>query len=159
MEYLKKLESENKINLSQASFLLPRADIAPQLLEKELEKLGAKVNNVEAYRIEPVKLEAEMLELLLNDELDLLTFTSSSTVENFISGVEKLIENQNQILEFETAEKISDQQLWRQLKEIPIACIGPVTADKAGDYGLNVKISAAEYTLEGLFTAILKYYS
>ncbi|SHM82870.1 uroporphyrinogen-III C-methyltransferase [Halanaerobium congolense] len=159
LEYLKKLESENKINLSQASFLLPRADIAPQLLEKELKKLGAKVNNVEAYRTEPVKLEAEMLELLLNDELDLLTFTSSSTVENFISGVEKLIENQNQILEFETAEKISDQQLWRQLKEIPIACIGPVTADKAGDYGLNVKISAAEYTLEGLFTAILKYYS
>ncbi|TDO92158.1 uroporphyrinogen III methyltransferase/synthase [Halanaerobium saccharolyticum] len=159
LEYLEKLESENKINLNQASFLLPRADIAPQLLEEELKKLGAKVNNVEAYRTEPVKLEAEIFELLLNNELDLLTFTSSSTVENFVGGIEKLIENKNQILELETAEKISDQQIWRQLKGIPAACIGPVTADKARDYGLNVKIAAAEYTIEGLFAAIFKYYS
>ncbi|RAK10568.1 uroporphyrinogen III methyltransferase/synthase [Halanaerobium saccharolyticum] len=156
LEYLKKFEGENKINFNQSSFLLPRADIAPQLLEEELKKLGAEVNNVEAYRTESVKLEAEILELLLNEELDLLTFTSSSTVENFISGLEKLIENKN--LELEAAEKISNQQIWQQLKEIPTACIGPVTAEKAEEYGLNLKITAAEYTIEGLFAAILKYY-
>lgn len=156
LAYLKKLQSEGEIDLKLASFLLPRADIAPQLLEKELKKLGAEVNNVEAYRTESVNLEVEVLELIQNDELDLLTFTSSSTVENFISGVEKLIKNKED-LENKSAE-IKQNEIWQQLKEIPAACIGPVTADKARDYGLNLKITAAEYTIEGLFAAVLKYY-
>ncbi|PTV92853.1 uroporphyrinogen III methyltransferase/synthase [Halanaerobium saccharolyticum] len=88
LNYLKQLQGEGKINLSQASFLLPRADIAPQLLEEELKALGAEVNNVEAYRTEAVALEPEVLELIKNSDLDLLTFSSSSTVENFISGLD-----------------------------------------------------------------------
>jgi uroporphyrinogen III methyltransferase/synthase len=158
LNYLKNLQSEGEIDLSQASFLLPRADIAPQLLEEELKKLGAEVNNIEAYRTEAVNLEAEVMELIQNEELDLLTFTSSSTVENFIGGIEKLIENQNEDLESDSSE-VNKKEIWKQLKEIPAACIGPVTAEKAVEYGLNHKITAAEYTIEGLFAAILKYYS
>ncbi|OEG63214.1 MAG: uroporphyrinogen-III C-methyltransferase [Halanaerobium sp. MDAL1] len=159
LAYLKKLESEAEINLSQASFLLPRADIAPQLLEKELKKLGAEVNNVEAYRTEAVKLDSEVLKLIQNKELNLLTFTSSSTVENFINGLEKLIQTQNNVKKDAAVENSRQQEFWQQLKEIPAACIGPVTADKAREYGLNVKITASEYTIEGLFAGILKYYS
>jgi uroporphyrinogen III methyltransferase/synthase len=158
LNYLKNLQSEGEIDLSQASFLLPRADIAPQLLEEELKKLGAEVNNIEAYRTEAVNLEAEVMELIQNEELDLLTFTSSSTVENFIGGIEKLIENQNEDLESDSSE-VNKKEIWKQLKEIPAACIGPVTAEKAVEYGLNHKITAAEYTIEGLFAAILNYYS
>lgn len=158
LAYLKKLQSEDKINLSQTSFLLPRADIAPQLLESELKKLGAEVNNIEAYRTEAVELEAEVLELIQKKKIDLLTFTSSSTVDNFIRGVEKLIENQNRGLENDPTDDINRDQIWQQLKEIPTACIGPVTAERAKEYGLNLKITAAEYTIEGLFAAILEYY-
>ena len=158
LKYLKQLESENKIRLSQASFLLPRADIAPQLLEEELKKMGAEVENVEAYRTEAVGLKEDLLQQLQREELDLLTFTSSSTVENFISGLEKLIKSQNKFSKNDLNE-IEEQKLWQQLKEIPAACIGPVTAEKAEEYGLNVKITAAEYTIEGLFAAVLNYYS
>jgi uroporphyrinogen III methyltransferase/synthase len=158
LNYLKKMENENKINLAQASFLLPRADIAPQLLEEELENMGAEVNNVETYKTESVDLKAEIIDLIKNEELDLLTFTSSSTVDNFISGIEKIIKNQNKNLGNKSAE-IDQKNFKKQLKNIPTACIGPVTADQAKKYGLNVQITAAEYTIEGLFEAILKYYS
>jgi len=122
LNYLKNLQSEGEIDLSQASFLLPRADIAPQLLEEELKKLGAEVNNIEAYRTEAVNLEAEVMELIQNEELDLLTFTSSSTVENFIGGIEKLIENQNEDLESDSSE-VNKKEIWKQLKEIPAAVL------------------------------------
>jgi len=157
LDYLRKLQSKGEINLKQASFLLPRADIAPKILEEELINMGAKVKNVEAYKTEAVEMEVEILDLLKNDDLDLLTFTSSSTVDNFIIGLEKLIKNQNEFLENDSKE-IDQQKLWQQLKEIPAACIGPVTANQAKKYGLNVKITAAEYTIEGLFDVILKYY-
>ena len=154
LSYLKELDSRKEISLNQASFLLPRADIAPQLLEEELKKLGADVNNIEAYRTESVDIDLEVLELIKNDELDLLTFTSSSTVDNFISGLEKIIKNE--VDREKNSGESNQQELWRQLKEIPAACIGPVTAEKAREYGLNVKITAAEYTIEGLFAAILE---
>ena len=158
LNYLKNLQKEGKINFSQASFLLPRSNIAPQLLEEELKKLGAEVNNVEAYRTKSVDLNSDILDLIQNKELDLLTFTSSSTVENFIDGIEKLIEIQNKDLEDGSTE-INKKEIWQLLKGIPTACIGPVTAEKAEEYGLNLKITASEYTIEGLFTAVLKYYS
>lgn len=158
LNYLKKLQNEGEIELDQASFLLPRADIAPKLLEKELKSLGAEVNNVEAYRNEIVDLNPEILELIQNKELDLLTFTSSSTVDNFISGIEKLIENKNEKLKNDSTE-INKKEIWQLLKKIPTACIGPITAEQAEKYGLNLEITASEYTIEGLFAAILKYYS
>jgi uroporphyrinogen III methyltransferase/synthase len=157
LDYLRKLQSKGEINLKQASFLLPRADIAPKILEEELRNMGAKVKNVEAYKTEAVEMEVEILDLLKNDDLDLLTFTSSSTVDNFIIGLEKLIKSQNELLENDSKE-IDQKKLWQRLKEIPAACIGPVTANQAKKYGLNVKITAAEYTIEGLFDEILKYY-
>jgi len=158
LNYLKELQSENKINLSQASFLLPRADIAPQLLEAELKKMGALVNNVEAYRTEAVALEPEVLEQIKNQDIDLLTFTSSSTVENFVSALKELINSQKHNWE-NSSEQLKKEEFWQQLKEIPAVCIGPVTAAEAEKYGLNVQITAAEYTIEGLFAAILEYYS
>jgi uroporphyrinogen III methyltransferase/synthase len=156
LEYLEKLESIGKINFKDASFLLPRADIAPQLLEKELKKRGSKVNNVEAYRTKAVSLDKNVLNLIQKADLDLLTFTSSSTIDNFIKGLEQLIKAENQQKD---SLKINRSKIFKQLKKIPTACIGPVTAERAKDYGLNLKIAAEEYTIEGLFTAILKYYS
>ncbi|WP_258222421.1 uroporphyrinogen-III synthase [Halanaerobium saccharolyticum] len=73
-------------------------------------------------------------------------------------GLDKLLKSRNQNLENNSA-AISKEELWQQLEEIPAACIGPVTAAKAEEYGLNVKITAAEYTIEGLFAAISAYYS
>ncbi|MBU1162816.1 MAG: uroporphyrinogen-III synthase, partial [Proteobacteria bacterium] len=76
---------------------------------------------------------------LKEDTIDLITFTSSSTVKNFKALLPDNI--------FET-----------QLKDITIACIGPITAETARDLGFNVNIVANSFTIPGLCEAILDYY-
>jgi uroporphyrinogen III methyltransferase/synthase len=68
-----------------------------------------------------------------------ITFTSSSTVENFIRLLEG--EDPNQILQ-----------------EVIIACIGPITARTAIDNGLQVDIVSSEFTIPGLVAAIVRFY-
>ncbi|MGI6066738.1 MAG: uroporphyrinogen-III synthase, partial [Bacillota bacterium] len=77
-----------------------------------------------------------LLEWLANGEIDIITFTSSSTVQNFI----KILEKENIPL----------------LKQAKVACIGPVTADTAKKLGLKVEIEAKEFTIDGLVQAIVE---
>ena len=71
--------------------------------------------------------------------IDLVTFTSSSTVKNF-----KALLPPDRFPELASG--------------IPAACIGPVTADTARQLGFDVRIVAAEYTIPGLCAAILDHY-
>lgn len=157
LSYLKELGNKGELNFKQASFLLPRSDIAPELLEEELLKTGAAVDNVNAYRTAEIELEPEILELLLREEISLLTFTSSSTVDNFIRGIKKLIKKKKVGAEYNSRAEF-EKMVWQKIKQITAACIGPVTAARAENYDLNVEISAKEYTIEGLMEAILNYY-
>ncbi|MBM7623081.1 uroporphyrinogen-III C-methyltransferase [Sporohalobacter salinus] len=123
-------------DLTGEKFLLPRSDISRPALPDGLKKRGAEVNNVTAYRTVTGEGNEKALELIDKGEVDIVTFTSSSTVRNFI--------------------KMLDSRDYNGLlKSVTIACIGPITAGTAGEFGLEVDIIAEEYTIEGLVEAVL----
>ena len=74
-------------------------------------------------------------EMLLAEKIDIITFTSSSTVKNFV-------------------QLLKDINLSRWLKKVKVACIGPITADTASELGIRVDAVAEEYTIPGLVKAI-----
>lgn len=120
--------------------LLPRADLARQVLVDSLQQLGAQVDEVIAYQT--MLADAADTELLLEKlqagEIHVLTFTSSSTVTNFL----KLLGDHRHLLQ-----------------GITVACIGPVTAQTAEKHGLHVDVCAEQYTIDGLVAAIQAYFS
>lgn len=130
-------------DLAGRKFLLPRADIARELLADELRKSGAMVNEVTAYRTVPVELGRDsgpdVYRMLLDRKVDALTFTSASTVRNFVRlyGVEPVAD---------------------LLQPVAIASIGPVTAEAAQQCGIRTTIMPAEYTIPGLVRAIVNYF-
>jgi uroporphyrinogen III methyltransferase/synthase len=117
--------------------LLPTADIARKLLEQELSAHGAMVDKIDLYRTIPGEGKRELLlEWLGQKEIDIITFASSSTVRNFVNIL--------------GAENLS------LLQDAKIACIGPVTKGTAEELGLNVTVTAEDYTIDGLVQAILR---
>ncbi|WP_432665689.1 uroporphyrinogen-III C-methyltransferase [Wukongibacter baidiensis] len=128
---------KDKINAGD-KILLPRADIARKVLEEELIKLGADVDNIHVYKtIVPEHESSELISLLEEKKIDIVTFTSSSTVKNFckILGMENL----------------------ELLKGVLVAAIGPITAETAHEIGVKVDIEAKEYTIDGLVDAIINH--
>lgn len=120
--------------------LVPRAAEARDVLIRTLRQWGATVDVVEAYRtVAPSADAAPLRAMLLSGEIDMITFTSSSTVKNF-----KAI--------------FAVDDLSRLLAHTFVACIGPITRDTAQDIGMRVDIVAAEYTIGGLTHAIVKYF-
>jgi uroporphyrinogen III methyltransferase/synthase len=121
--------------------LLPRADLARPVLAQELTKEGAKVDEVIAYRTLPNPLAQECVRTLVEEKIDIITLTSSSTARNLVdilaTGVGR---------EWPTV-----------LKGATVACIGPITAQTARELGLHVDIVAQEHTIEGLVEAILAF--
>lgn len=120
--------------------LLPRADIARKVLPEALDKMGAVVTEVTAYRtVIGGGNGAGVKEMLEQGEIQMVTFTSSSTVRNFV----KLLDAPD---------------LKGLLEAVTVACIGPITAGTARELGVKVDVMAKEYTIEGLVKAILAYY-
>ena len=114
--------------------LLPRADIGRNVLEEGLAGMGAQVQRLVAYRtVTPPESKELATELLDGGSVDVVTFTSSSTVENLMG-----------ILEGDAS----------KLNGAVVACIGPITAASAEAAGLRVKVVASEYTIPGLVEAI-----
>jgi uroporphyrinogen III methyltransferase/synthase len=115
--------------------LLPRADLARDLLAVELEKAGALVDNVMAYRTVPAAGDlARLRERLSAGEIDVVTFTSSSTVRYLLAG-------------------LGDDGASLLTRPL-VACIGPITAKTARELGLRVDVVAAEHTIPGLVEAL-----
>ena len=109
--------------------LLPQAVDARPVLAEGLAAKGWHVEVVEAYRTVPAALPAELVAAA--GKADAITFTSSSTVTNFLAaagtaGVPPLV-----------------------------ACIGPITAATARQAGLRVAVVAGEHTVEGLVAALV----
>jgi len=118
--------------------LLPRADIARKALADLLRQEGARVDEVTAYRtVAGDGRRAEIAGLLREGGLDVITFTSSSTVKNFVG--------------------LMGEGLLPLPQAVTVACIGPVTADTARELGLPVHIVAEEYTIEGLLDAVVSH--
>lgn len=119
--------------------LLPRADIARKVLPETLQELGVKVREVIAYKTATGNGNSEnIIKLLQSNKVDIVTFTSSSTVRNFVSMLQV-------------------PNLQELMKNVIVACIGPITAQTAREAGLQVSVQASEYTIEGLLKAIIDY--
>jgi uroporphyrinogen III methyltransferase/synthase len=129
------------IDVKNKKILFPKAQKARSVLPMELVKMGAVVDEITAYRTQPVRDGADqLLSRLKEGSIDLITFTSSSTVQNF------------QAL-------LPPESMPALLNGVVIACIGPITADTAKKLGFTVDIVAESFTIPGLRQAILQYYS
>lgn len=137
------VEAFRKHRVAGSRILLPRAAEAREVLPQELEKMGATVEVVEAYRtVKPEGDKDEIRAMLVKGDIHMVTFTSSSTVNNFM----------------EMFEGESDQLL-KWMEKVTVACIGPVTAKTAEQRGLSVRITPSDYTIEALAQAIVDYFT
>ena len=120
--------------------LLPRAAETRDLLVRELEAMGARVDEVAAYRTRPALPGAAELRLLFErGGADVVTFTSSSTVRHF-------------------AALFAPGELPRLLRGVRVACIGPITRATATEHGLETAIMPGEYTIPALAGAIAAHF-
>ncbi len=132
------LSGLKRYDLTGCRFLLPRADIADRELVRGIARLGAQVHEVTAYQTVPdTKAIAKGKQMLRAGEIDIVTFTSSSTVTNLITTLSKD---------------------WQIINKAVIACIGPKTAATATKTGLRVDIIARNQTIPGLVEAIEQYF-
>lgn len=120
--------------------LLPRADIADKRLVEGLRARGALVDELVAYRTTlPLDQAGDLRARLQAGEVDAVTFASSSTVRNLCA------------LLGDEAPRLLDRPV--------IACIGPVTATTARACGLDPRVVAHEYTIEGLVAALARHFA
>ncbi len=124
--------------LAGKRFLIPRARVARDVLPDELRKRGAQVDVVEAYRTLAPADSAERAQVIFSRHPPtVITFTSSSTVENFL----RLLPQKEQSA---------------CLNNAKLASIGPITSGTLRRHGLTVDIEAREYTIPALVAAIVE---
>ena len=128
-------EFKKQGSIENLRILLVRAEKARDTLPKELAGLGAIVDEAFAYRTVPETRDTSGARReLAQDGADLITFTSSSTVENFVAlGLP-----------------------WP--KGMQVASIGPITSKTATEHGLKIDIEARQHDIEGLVEAIRKFF-
>jgi uroporphyrinogen III methyltransferase/synthase len=112
-------------------FLLARADIARKALANGLRERGAVVDEIPAYRTVPVKEGTPPV------DIDIVTFTSSSTVEGYV----------NCLGTRQPAEALADSR---------VVCIGPITATTARELGVPVDGVAQKYTIDGMLELLVE---
>jgi uroporphyrinogen III methyltransferase/synthase len=140
-EYVAESIAEQIGDVAGQRILLPRADIAREMLAEGLRARGASVDDVAAYRT--VTTDAndphaqEIRALIERDEIDAIAFTSSSTVRGLCAALHL----KSEILNLKST----------------IACIGPITAQTARDLGLRVDIVAKEHTIAELVAALVSF--
>ena len=131
------LKSFAAMNLRGKKILIPRAAKARDILPEGLKKRGASVDVVTSYRtLNSGRKKEELEELFTENKVDVITFTSSSTVTNFV----KILG--------------ADYSL---PPHVQIACIGPVTAATAKKAGFKIDIQQEEYTMEGLVQSLIDH--
>jgi uroporphyrinogen III methyltransferase/synthase len=119
--------------------LLPRASGARAVLPQELARLGAAVEDVPSYdTVAPQQTLEQLRERMLRGQADVVTFTSSSTVDNFAA--------------------LFGDRLSTVLAGTVVGCIGPVTAQTARRHGMAVSIEPKEYTIPAFADAIVDHF-
>ena len=121
--------------------LLPSSNLAsPDLIARVLRDQGALVEIVTAYSILPVEPHPVNLATLLDGGVDVVTFVSPTAVE----GLVKMLDGH----------LIPDNLL-----PLPVACIGPATADVARSFGMQVAVMPEQHTVEGLLQALVTWHN
>ncbi|NBD25896.1 uroporphyrinogen-III C-methyltransferase [Paenibacillus glycinis] len=119
--------------------LLPRGDLARDVLPRELKARGLLPVEIDVYETVIAQDQDEaVLEQLREGSVHVITFASSSTVTNLL----------------EVLRRMGVEQPLELLRNVDIACIGPVTAQTAAEAGLTVTIQPEHATIDGLIAAI-----
>ena len=129
------------VGIRGSRILIPRAEVAREILPKQLRELGATVDVTPVYRtIAPAVDVASLTQQFNEGQVAAVTFTSSSTVRNFV-------------------EVFGGRDAVKPLvARVVIACIGPITARTAEEYGLMVTVMPAENTVPALADAIVRHF-
>jgi uroporphyrinogen-III synthase len=126
-----------RTDIRGARVLYPTAEGARDVLPDGLRQLGATVNRIVIYRSVPDGTGAEEVRRMLDrNEIDLVTFTSPSTIRGFVAAVG-----------IDSA------------RRAPAATIGPVTTKAAREAGIEVVVEARESTASGLVHAVIAFVS
>lgn len=139
------LEALQAKGLTGQRILLPRAAEAREVLPETLASWGNLVQVVPAYRSIPPAGAAERLAQALDEGLDAITFTASSTVHNLMALLP----------EDRRAALIQANQAGR----LVAAAIGPITADTAREYGLAVQVQPKQFTIPALIAALAGHFA
>ena len=132
------LEEVSGDSVSGKRILIPRAKVAREVLPQKLREAGAEVVVPPAYQSIPSEEgKDELAKQLESGEVDCVTFTASSTVENFVVA-------------------FGEREATRLLEKTRVACIGPITAETARKHGIGVDVEAEEYTIPGLVDAVVE---
>lgn len=129
-----------RTKVSGKNVLLVRAKVARDVIPREFQQLGATVDVIEAYETALPESSRKQLQAVMSDpdrKPHVITFTSSSTVRNFVSLLGR-----------------RGRPPYTLLDGIQFASIGPVTSATLREFGLPVHIEAEEYTIPGLVRAI-----
>jgi uroporphyrinogen-III synthase len=120
---------------------LPQADLTRETLAAGLRERGATVDTVVSYQTIAGPGAAILAPLLTDQTLDAIVFTSPSTIDYLIKGLED--------------HGVSVEQSTAQLNQLTIVCIGPVTALAARERGLRVTAEAAQQSSDGIIQALI----
>lgn len=116
---------------------LPKGNLARDYIAEALRKHGAIVDEAIIYETyAPEDAKGKLAQILKNAELDILTFTSPSTVDHFIEVVE-------------------EYNLYDKINKLFVAVIGPVAKKRALEVGLPVHVMPKDYTVKDMVQAII----
>ena len=138
-----------KTGVSGLRILIPRALKARESLPGALGNAGAEVTVAPVYQnVLPKssageKLKEDLLRALQEKSVDMVTFTSSSTVKNFVT-----------LLDIG-----SQDEMQKLMAGVAVATIGPITAKTAEQFGLHVDVQPEEYTIPDLVDSIVKHFT
>ncbi len=135
------IEGLKDFNITGKKILIPRAKAAREILPEKLREAGAEVEVVPAYKtVKPEALETEtLIKMFKNGEINMVTFTSSSTVNNFV-------------------DLLGTDRVSSLLERVDIACIGPITAETAKRFGITTHVMPEQYTIDGMVRSIEAFY-
>jgi uroporphyrinogen III methyltransferase/synthase len=120
--------------------LIARAQVAREVLPQGLVRLGAQVDVAPVYKARQVmEIPPEAQTAFQEGKVDLLTFTSSATVHNFVALVGK-------------------ERFQALAKDAVVAAIGPITGASLKEYGVSAQVQPEDYTISALSRAIVEYF-
>lgn len=126
------------------NILIPRAEQSREILPETLRGAGARVTVAPVYKnVQPQGRKDALRAELETGKVNMVTFTSSSTVTNFLTMVDA----------------VNQEELERLLSGVKIAAIGPITAKTVTDNGLKVDVQPDTFTIPAMIQAILDFYA
>ncbi|WP_026693760.1 uroporphyrinogen-III synthase [Peribacillus kribbensis] len=124
---------------SPSSVLIPKGNLARSLIAERLAGVGHTCSELIVYEnVRPPESEEDLVKVLTKSGVDILTFTSSSTVVQAVNIIEK-------------------HHLWHTIKESIVVCIGPASRKTAEQLGLTVDVCPGTYTVEQMLDELIEY--